>query len=64
MLVLETALPSKFAATIVEATGVNPEPPAALRGIEALPKRFVVMSPDAGAVKQLIETHCAADSPA
>jgi threonine synthase len=64
MLVLETALPAKFAATIVEATGVNPEPPAALRGIEALPKRFVVMSPDAGAVKQLIETHCAADSPA
>ncbi|KPF50742.1 threonine synthase [beta proteobacterium AAP121] len=64
MLVLETALPAKFAATIVEATGVNPEPPAALRGIESLPKRFVVMTPDVAAVKRLIETHCAADSAA
>jgi threonine synthase len=60
----DLALPAKFAATIVEATGVNPEPPAALRGIESLPKRFVVMAPDAVAVKQLIETHCAADSAA
>ncbi|MFY9509802.1 MAG: threonine synthase, partial [Rubrivivax sp.] len=41
-IVLETALPAKFAATIREATGRDPEPPAALRGIEALPKRFSV----------------------
>ena len=60
MLVLETALPAKFAATIREATGVDPEPPAALRGIETLPKRFTVMAPDALAVKRFIETHCAA----
>jgi threonine synthase len=60
MIVLETALPAKFAATIFEATGVNPEPPAALRGIEALPKRFVEMAPDVDAVKRYVETHCTA----
>ncbi len=60
MLVLETALPAKFAATIREATGRDPEPPAALRGIESLPKRFTVMQPDVAAVKQFIQTHCAA----
>jgi threonine synthase len=59
MLVLETALPAKFAATIVEATGVVPEPPAALRGIEALPRRFTVMPPDAVGVKRHIEQHVA-----
>ena len=59
MLVLETALPAKFAATIFEATGINPEPPAALRGIEDLPKRFTVMAPDVAAVKHFIEQHCA-----
>jgi len=60
MLVLETALPAKFAATIREAIGTDPEPPAALKGIESLPKRFTVMKPDAGAVKAFIEQHCAA----
>ena len=60
MIVLETALPAKFAATILEATGVNPEPPAALRGIEALPKRFVEMTADVGAVKRYIELNCPA----
>ena len=59
MIVLETALPAKFAATIVEATGVNPEPPAALRGIEHLPRRFTVMPVDTAAVKRYIETHTA-----
>ena len=59
MLVLETALPAKFAATIREATGLDPEPPAALRGIENLPKRFTVMAPDVAAVQRFIELHCA-----
>ena len=40
MIVLETALPAKFAATIGEAIGREPERPAALRGIEQLPRRF------------------------
>jgi threonine synthase len=60
MLVLETALPAKFAATIREATGTDPEPPAALKGIEQLPRRFTVMKPDVAAVKAFIEAHCAA----
>jgi len=58
MIVLETAQPAKFAATIVEALGVQPEPPPALRGIEALPRRCTLMCADAQAVKQYIEMHC------
>jgi threonine synthase len=54
MLVLETALPAKFAATLVEAIGREPDRPAALAGIEQLPKRFTVMRVDAQAVKQFI----------
>ncbi|MEN9630392.1 MAG: threonine synthase ThrC [Pseudomonadota bacterium] len=59
MLVLETALPAKFAATIQEALGREPERPAGLEGIESLPKRFTVMKVDAAAVKVYIEAHCA-----
>jgi threonine synthase len=59
MLVLETALPAKFAATIREATGIDPEPPAALKGIEDLPRRCTVMKPDVAAVKAFIEQHAA-----
>jgi threonine synthase len=58
MIVLETAQPAKFAATIVEALGVQPEPPPALRGIEALPRRCTLMAADTEAVKQYIEMHC------
>jgi threonine synthase len=50
-LVLETALPAKFAETIVEATGEQPPRPAGLEGIENLPKRFQVLPADAAAVK-------------
>jgi threonine synthase len=55
MIVLETALPIKFAATIVEALGREPSRPAKFEGIEALPKRVQVMRPDVAAVKALIE---------
>ncbi|MCC7151687.1 MAG: threonine synthase [Rubrivivax sp.] len=58
MLVLETALPAKFAATIHEALGREPERPAALRGIEDLPRRFTVLPADAAQVERYIETHC------
>jgi threonine synthase len=54
MIVLETALPAKFAATIVEALGREPGRPAALAGIEQLPKRFKVMPVDVQAVKDFI----------
>jgi threonine synthase len=57
MIVLETALPAKFAETIVEALGREPERPAAMQGIEQLPKRFTVMKPDADAVKRYIADH-------
>jgi threonine synthase len=59
MLVLETALPIKFAATLVEALGQEPDRPARFEGMEALPRRVQVMPVDVQRVKQLIETHCA-----
>jgi threonine synthase len=59
MIVLETALPIKFAATIVEALGREPERPAKFVGIEDLPKRVTVLPADAGQVKQFIAAHCA-----
>jgi threonine synthase len=57
MIVLETALPIKFAATIAEALGRQPGRPAKLQGIEALPKRVQVMPADADAVKRYIAAH-------
>ena len=60
MLVLETALPAKFASTIHEALGLEPDRPAALRDIESLPKRFTVMPVDAPRVKDYIVRHVTA----
>jgi len=57
VLVLETALPAKFADTIREALGREPERPAALEGIECLPQRVEVMAPDVEAVKRFIAEH-------
>jgi threonine synthase len=58
VVVLETALPIKFAETIREALGRDPERPAKFAGIEALPKRVQVMGADAVAVKRYITDHC------
>ncbi|MET4575663.1 threonine synthase [Ottowia thiooxydans] len=58
MIVLETALPIKFAATIVEALGREPDRPAKFEGIEALPRRVQIMSADSGAVQRLIAANC------
>jgi len=58
MVVLETALPIKFAATIVEALGREPERPAKFEGIEALPKRVQVMPADTSRVQAYIAEHC------
>jgi len=57
MIVMETALPAKFAATIREALGREPVRPSALDGLEALPRRFTVLPVDVQAVKQFIRTH-------
>ena len=58
MIVLETALPIKFAATIVEALGREPERPAKFEGLEQLPRRVTVLAPDVEAVKGFIASHC------
>ncbi|HEY8906982.1 MAG TPA: threonine synthase [Rhodoferax sp.] len=58
MIVLETALPIKFAETIVEATGQQPDRPAKFVGIEDLPKRVTRMAADAQAIKTFIAENC------
>jgi threonine synthase len=57
MIVLETALPIKFAATIVEALGREPDRPAQFIGIEALPKRVVNLPTDVHAVMEYIRNN-------
>ena len=54
MLCLETALPVKFADTIREALGREPERPAGSEGIEQLPQRVVVLEQDVEALKRHI----------
>jgi threonine synthase len=58
MVVLETALPIKFAATIVQALGVQPARPSKFDGIESLPKKVTSMASDAQLVKEFIQNHC------
>ena len=58
VVVLETALPIKFAETIREALGRDPERPAKFDGIEALPKRVLVMPADTDQVKAFVRAHC------
>jgi threonine synthase len=60
MLVLETALPAKFAATIREALGREPERPPGFDGIEQRPKRFTVLPAQADAVRRYLEQHALA----
>lgn len=57
LICLETALPAKFADTIREALGREPERPSDLDGIEGLPQRFEVMDPDVNALKTYIKAH-------
>ena len=58
MVVLETALPIKFAATIEEALGRQPERPAQFNGIDALPKRVQKLHTDVEMLKTYIAQHC------
>jgi threonine synthase len=57
LICMETALPAKFAETIQEALGREPERPAKLAGIENLPQRCEVMDADAAKLKEFIATH-------
>jgi len=52
---LETALPVKFAETIREALGREPERPAELAGLEQRPQRVEVIEADAERVRRCIE---------
>ena len=54
MVVTETALPVKFAATIVEAIGEEPPRPSAFVGLEDLPRHVIDLPADPAALKSLI----------
>ncbi|MEP6504822.1 MAG: threonine synthase, partial [Betaproteobacteria bacterium] len=60
MIVLETALPVKFADTIQEALGRKPALPPALADLESRPKRFTVVPADVAVVKAFVEAHAPA----
>ncbi|APV50874.1 threonine synthase [Betaproteobacteria bacterium GR16-43] len=55
MICLETALPAKFEATIVEALGEPAPRPPGFEGLEARPQRFEVLKPDVEGLKRYIE---------
>ena len=57
LICLETALPGKFAATIREALGRDPDYPPGCENLESLPQRFELMDADADAVKAYIARH-------
>jgi threonine synthase len=58
VVILETALPIKFAETMREALGRDPERPAQFDGIESLPKRVLVMPANTEQVKSFVRAHC------
>jgi threonine synthase len=60
MICIETALPAKFAATIREALGRDPERPAAYAHLEGRPQRFDVLPVDVAAVKAYIAANATA----
>ena len=58
VLVLETALPIKFAATVQEALGREPQRPPAFEGLERLPRRVVTLPAELSRLKDFIRLHC------
>jgi threonine synthase len=57
MICLETALPAKFAATVREAIGRDPDRPAAFADLESKPRRFEVIDASTQLVKDYIAAH-------
>ena len=57
---LETAAPAKFADTLREALGQEPERPRGFENLEKLPQRFTVIDKDAAALKRFIAAHAEA----
>ncbi len=59
LICLETALPVKFAESIIEAIGHEPERPAGFENLEDLPQRSVVKDADVKAIKAFIKEQTA-----
>ena len=57
MICLETALPAKFAETIIEAIGREPPRPAGYADLERRPQRFTVLPADVARLKAYVEAH-------
>jgi threonine synthase len=57
LLCVETALPAKFAATIREALGRDPDRPRAFDGLESRPQYRTVIANDADAVRSYVAAH-------
>ena len=55
IVLLETALPAKFTATIQEALGKTPAIPKALQNLETLPQRFTLLPAHTSAVQNYIK---------
>jgi threonine synthase len=58
LICLETALPAKFAETIREALGRDPDVPSGYEDLERRPQRVEVMEADAAAVRSYIAACC------
>jgi threonine synthase len=58
LICLETALPAKFAETIREALGRDPDMPPGDEDLERRPQRVEVMDADVAGVKAFIAAHC------
>ena len=57
LICMETAQPAKFEDAIREALKIDPQRPAELVNLEALPQRTVVLDADIAAIKQFIVSH-------
>jgi threonine synthase len=57
LICLETALPAKFAESIREALGRDPERPQGFEALESLPQRFTLVDPDPVQVQAFIARH-------
>ena len=57
LICLETALPAKFADTIREAIGINPDLPASFQTLATLPERFEILATNVDLIKKYIAAH-------
>jgi len=57
LICLATAHPAKFGAAVKQATGIEPELPAAFVGIEKLERKLETMDSDITAVKNYVDRH-------